>query len=143
MLALRNFSRIEEPETELADFHEVLESTLLILQPHFRTTQLRPAITLEKRYGNIPFVRCYPGQLSQACMNLISNAVDAIDERCVGQSFEVNQAHMHHICIETRSSDVAVMMSVQDTGIGMDDAVRSRLFNAFFTTKPVGKGTGL
>ena len=143
VLALRNFSRIEESETELADFHDVLESTLLILQPHFRATQLRPAIAIEKQYGNIPFVRCYPGQLSQACMNLISNAVDAIDERCVGQSFEVNQAHMHHICIETRSSEVAVMMSVQDTGIGMDDAVLSRLFNAFFTTKPVGKGTGL
>lgn len=143
VLALRNFSRIEEPETELADFHDVLESTLLILQPHFRATQLRPAIAIEKRYGHIPFVRCYPGQLSQACMNLISNAVDAIDERCVGQSFDVNQAHMHHICIETRSLDVSVLMSVRDTGIGMDEAVRSQLFNAFFTTKPVGKGTGL
>lgn len=143
VLALRNFSRTEEPETELADFHDVLESTLLILQPHFRATQLRPAIAIEKRYGDIPFVRCYPGQLSQACMNLISNAVDAIDERCVGQSFDVNQAHMHHICIETCESDVSVVMSVRDTGIGMNEAVRSQLFNAFFTTKPVGKGTGL
>ena len=141
--ALRNFSRIAEPEAELADFHDVLESTLLILQPHFRATQLRPAIAIEKHYGHIPFVRCYPGQLSQACMNLISNAVEAIDERCVGQSFDVNQAHMHHICIETRSLDVSVVMSVRDTGIGMDEAVRSQLFNAFFTTKPVGKGTGL
>ena len=143
VLALRNFSRIEESETELADLHEVLESTLLILQPHFRATQLRPAIAIEKSYGPIPLVRCYPGQLSQACMNLIANAVDAIDERCVGQSFEVNQAHPHHISIETLSNDVAVMISVQDTGIGMDEGVRSRLFNAFFTTKPVGKGTGL
>ena len=140
---MRNFSRIEESETELADLHEVLESTLLILQPHFRATQLRPAIAIEKSYGPIPLVRCYPGQLSQACMNLIANAVDAIDERCAGQSFEVNQAHLHRISIETLSNNAMVMISVQDTGIGMDDGVRSRLFNAFFTTKPVGKGTGL
>jgi predicted ATPase/signal transduction histidine kinase len=143
ILALRGFSRIEENEPEVADFHEVLESTLLILQPHFRATHLRPAIPIEKYYGDIPFVLCYPGQLSQACMNLIANAVDAIDDRCAGKSFDTNQAQQHQISIHTTSREDAVVVTIQDTGIGMDETVRSNLFNAFFTTKPVGKGTGL
>ncbi len=143
VLALRNFSRVEELEPEVADLHDVLESTLLILQPHFRATQLRPAITIEKHYGDLPFIRCYPGQLSQACMNLMANAVDAIDDRCANHSFETNQAQKHQITLRTSSQEDAVVVSIQDTGIGMNDAVRSRLFNAFFTTKPVGKGTGL
>jgi predicted ATPase/signal transduction histidine kinase len=143
VLALRNFSRVEELEPEVADFHDVLESTLLILQPYFRATQLRPAITVEKHYGDLPFIRCYPGQLSQACMNLIANAVDAIDDRCANHTFETNQAQKHRIILHTSNQDNAVVVSIQDTGIGMNNAVRSRLFHAFFTTKPVGKGTGL
>jgi signal transduction histidine kinase len=143
ILALRNFSRIEQIEPEVADLYEVLESTLLILQPHFRATQLRPGIPIEKYYGDIPFIRCYPGQLSQALMNLIANAVDAIDDRCIGKSFDENQAQQHQITIHTDSREDAVVVTIQDTGIGMDDTIRSNLFNAFFTTKPVGKGTGL
>lgn len=144
VMSLRNFSRTDEQEMQLLDLQEGLESTLLILRPRLKATPARPSIVLEKHYGETPLVECYPSQLSQVFMNLIANAIDAIDELCETRTFEENQADRRSIRIWTEVvQDDWVAIHIRDTGAGMTEETRSRLFETFFTTKPTGQGTGL
>ncbi|WP_348234301.1 ATP-binding protein [Trichocoleus sp. DQ-U1] len=143
VLSLRNFSRLDEAEMKAVDIHEGIESSLLILQNRLKTKPDHPGIQLIKEYGDLPQVECYAGQLNQVFMNLLTNAIDALEER-MERGEENTKSYIPKICIRTSvvNSD-RVLISIADNGLGMTEAMKKQLFNPFFTTKPVGKGTGL
>ena len=136
VLSMRNFSRLDEANIKSVDIHEGIDSTLLILQHKLRG--LESPIEIIKRYGNLPPVECYPSQLNQVFMNILSNAVDAFEEHAN------RQEQPPKIEIVTSQADSkSVLIQIKDNGIGIPAEVISKLFDPFFTTKPVGKGTGL
>lgn len=144
VVSLRNFSRMDESEMKEVDLHEGIDSTLMILQHRLKAGHEHPAIKLIKEYGDIPWVECYVGQLNQVFMNILSNAIDAIEERDQQRSFQEIGEHPSQICIRTEKSTLGrVKISIADNGPGLSQAVLQRLFEPFFTTKAVGKGTGL
>ena len=144
VLSLRNFSRTEEADRKLADVHEGIDSTLMILQHRLKANSKRPAIQIEKDYGEIPQIACYPGQLNQVFMNILANAIDALEERNDRCRDEDKTIAPGAIQIRTWvSQPQRIAIAFQDNGAGMPEIVRAKLFNPFFTTKPVGKGTGL
>ncbi|MBD1886022.1 PAS domain S-box protein [Microcoleus vaginatus] len=141
VLSLRTFSRLDEAEMKQVDIHEGLESTLLILQNRLKHKPDHPTINVIKEYGNLPLVECYPGQLNQVFMNLLSNALDALE-------MEIKESNLTAknlaITIRTQVTDNnSVAIWIADSGPGMSEDVQKRLFDPFFTTKPIGKGTGL
>jgi signal transduction histidine kinase len=103
----------------------------------------RLAIEVVRHYGSLPLVECYPGQLNQVFMNLIANAIDALEERDRQRSMEQMQARPSQITITTERSDDWAIVRITDNGPGIPQEVQQRLFDPFYTTKPVGKGTGL
>ncbi|MBE9177434.1 PAS domain-containing protein [Oculatella sp. LEGE 06141] len=144
VLSLRNFSRMDEADMKAVDIHEGIDSTLLILQNRLKAKPDHPAIEVQKDYGNLPLVECYPGQLNQVFMNVINNAIDALDEHLV-QSFEAGKPlQPATISIQTKVLNAErVYIRISDNGAGIPAKIQQHLFNPFFTTKPVGKGTGL
>jgi PAS domain S-box-containing protein len=148
VLSLRNFSRLDEAEMKRVDIHEGIESTLLILQNRLKNKADRPPIHVVKEYGKLPELECYPGQLNQVFMNLIGNAIDALETEINGsKSSRKNHsrpAKKLEIRIRTEvTDDRSIIVKIADSGCGMSEEVQKRLFDPFFTTKPIGKGTGL
>ncbi|NET52239.1 MAG: hybrid sensor histidine kinase/response regulator [Merismopedia sp. SIO2A8] len=144
VLALRNFSRMDEAACKKVDIHEGLDSTLMILQHRLKQTVERPAIHVRKDYGELPLVTCYAGQLNQVFMNLLSNAVDALEEAQAGKSFATIEEEGYHITIHTSVLDKRwVQVAIADNGSGIPPTVQEQIFDPFFTTKPIGKGTGI
>jgi len=138
--SLRTFSRMDEAAMKDIDIHEGIDSTLVILQSRLKAKDDRPAIEVVKIYDSLPRVECYAGQLNQVFMNILSNAIDALDEkyRQYPQSFEPS------ITIETSTfRGNLAHIRIADNGPGMPDRIRQRIFDPFFTTKPVGRGTGM
>lgn len=133
--SLRVFSHSNNLTKSRFDVHEGIESTLTILKYRLRAVNNRPEIKIIRKYTNSSIIECYPGQLNQVLMNIISNAIDAFEE-C-----EYQQEMM--ISIETSRDDKNLTISIKDNGIGMSNDVQSNIFEQFFTTKIVGKGTGL
>ncbi len=144
VLSLRNFSRLDEADMKPVNIHEGIDSTLLILQNRFKQTSGNAGIEIIKEYGDIPLVECYAGQLNQVFMNLISNAIDALDSYNSKRTLEDIEANPSQIVIRTelRNSD-RITVQIADNGPGMNEVVKQRLFDPFFTTKAAGKGTGL
>jgi predicted ATPase/signal transduction histidine kinase len=143
VLSLRNFSRLDESEMKPVDIHEGIDNTLMILQHRLKEKSDRPEIEVIKEYGELPLISCYAGQLNQAFMNILSNAIDALqesnDKDAIATSPKVGQ-----ICIRTSLVDSNTLkIQIADNGSGMSDKVRQKIFDPFFTTKPVGSGTGL
>ncbi len=138
VLSLRDFSRMDESDCKLADLHDGLESTLLILQYRLKRSVDRPTIAIIRSYGDLPKVNCYPGQLNQVFMNLLSNAIDAIDEAVRDRGLVTPEITIHTVAHRDR-----VEVRIQDNGVGIPAAVAARIFDPFFTTKAVGKGTGM
>jgi signal transduction histidine kinase len=124
---LRTFSRMDQAELQVANLHEELDRTLALMQP-----RLKNKIKVERHYGDVPSVRCYPGQLNQVFLNLLMNACDVLDPLDGGT-----------ITITTERSELGVRVQIKDDGPGIPPDVQSRIFDPFFTTKDVGKGTGL
>lgn len=144
VVSLRNFSRLDEAAYKAVDLHEGIDSTLLILQNRLKPRFDHPGIHVSKKYGELPLVECFAGQLNQVFMNILSNAIDALEERDRGQPFDVLQQHPSTIEITTEPlGDDWLRVAIADNGPGMPLDVQQRLFDPFFTTKPVGKGTGL
>ncbi|MCL1475263.1 PAS domain-containing sensor histidine kinase [Argonema antarcticum] len=140
--SLRYFSRTDEAEMKDVDIHEGIDSTLLILQNRLKANGDYPGIQIIQEYADLPKVECYPGQLNQVLMNILSNAIDAMQEGCQVQG--VKCGAIPTIWIRTKVLDNnLIAIQIVDNGPGMKDTVRQRLFDPFFTTKPVGKGTGL
>lgn len=152
MQSMRTYSRADGKEKKAVDIHEGIETTLMILQHRLKPQPKRPAIHVVKEYGNLPLIECYPGQLNQVFMNLIANAIDAIDESTPDRDWEGDKARhltpdnvmlVPLICICTTADKENVTIQIGDNGKGMDLSVRDQIFQAFYTTKPEGKGTGL
>lgn len=139
VLSLRNFSRLDQAEMKPVDIHEGIDGTLLILQYRLKPKAERGEIYVIKDYGDLPPIECYAGQLNQVFMNLISNGIDAIEER-------IEKGNGDRPTVEIRTqmiSDRRVSISITDNGCGIPAPVLERIFEPFFTTKPIGIGTGL
>jgi predicted ATPase/signal transduction histidine kinase/tRNA A-37 threonylcarbamoyl transferase component Bud32 len=140
VLGLRNFSRLDEADMKPVDIHEGIDNTLMILQHKLKANNGRPEIQVIKEYGELPEVTCYAGQLNQVFMNILSNAIDALDER----NKENQQIPVPRIRIITELADKnTVRIRIADNGSGINAEVQQKIFDPFFTTKPVGSGTGL
>jgi len=138
--ALRSFSHVDETTKRPLNIHESLDNTLLILN-----NRIKNFIVVEKQYGALPLVDCFSGQVSQVFTNLISNAIDALIER---SSSNTDSAWSPRITLKTQfvsgeeNSSNHVVISFHDNGTGIPLAIQTKIFETFFTTKPVGKGTG-
>ncbi|BAZ29800.1 multi-sensor signal transduction multi-kinase [Cylindrospermum sp. NIES-4074] len=147
VLGLRNFSRLDEAEMKPVDIHEGIDNSLMILQHRLKKTRDRPAIEVIKEYGNLPKIACYAGQLNQVFMNILSNAIDALEESLAKGNIRDNgQLIMNKPTIRIRTEFVdnhIAKIWIADNGSGMTEAVQQKIFDPFFTTKPVGSGTGL
>jgi GAF domain-containing protein len=144
VLGLRNFSRLDHAEMKPVDIHEGIDSTLLILQHRLKAKPESPAIELVKEYSHLPLVECYAGPLNQVFMNVLSNAIDALEDYHETQS----NSHSSQITIRTALGELegnikSVVICIADNGPGIPEALKARICDPFFTTKPVGKGTGL
>lgn len=147
--SLRSFSRLGEACVKTVDIHEGIESTLVILQHRLKATPERPEITLIRNYDDqLPPVTCFPNQLNQVFMNLLNNAIDALDDHW--------QAHQEQLTIEPKTPDYSptitigtaatpdrVTITITDNGPGIPQTGITKIFEPFFTTKQSGKGTGL
>ncbi|MBE9127230.1 MULTISPECIES: urea ABC transporter substrate-binding protein [unclassified Coleofasciculus] len=139
VLSLRNFSRLDQSSMQAVDIHEGIDSTLLILRNRLKGNGRRPNIELIKEYGKLPLVECHPSQLNQVFMNLLGNAIDALEEPIIAVKEKIPQIWIRS---EATVGD-RVMVRIGDNGPGMTEEVKEKLFDPFFTTKPIGKGTGL
>ncbi|MBW4690734.1 MAG: transporter substrate-binding protein [Lyngbya sp. HA4199-MV5] len=144
--SLRVFSRLDEAEMKAVDIHEGIDSTLMILHSRMKARSDAPGIQVIKEYGELPLIECYPGQLNQVFMNLIANAIDALEEHQIklAQATENANPFKPIIHIYTKVLNPQwIAIYISDNGPGIPAAVQKRLFDPFFTTKAVGKGTGL
>ncbi|AFZ26527.1 PAS domain S-box [Cylindrospermum stagnale PCC 7417] len=140
VVSLRTFSRMDEAEMKEVNIHEGIDSTLMILDHRVKATPGRCGIQVVKEYGNLPLVECYAGQLNQVFMNILANAIDALEESISTQKMSNNpQIHIRTQFLEANK----VTISIADNGVGIPEEVQNRLFDPFFTTKPIGKGTGM
>jgi signal transduction histidine kinase len=149
--SLRNFSRIDEADIKPVDIHDGLDSALLILSNRLKPKPDRPAIHLIKEYGSLPLVECYPVQINQVFMNVLTNSIDALEDAFVnnnlsshgGDKEEPVKCGQIRIVTEICPGEKAVAVRIEDNGCGMTQTVRQKIFEPFFTTKPVGKGAGI
>jgi two-component system NtrC family sensor kinase len=142
--SLRTFSRLDESEVKEVNIHEGIESALMILHNRLKAKSHHPEIQVIKEYESLPLIDCYAGQLNQVFMNILSNAIDAVEEAMDHGSNHSKTSGSGLIRIRTQNlNNNWVAIHIADNGIGMSEQIRSKLFDPFFTTKPVGKGTGL
>ncbi|MBP0000383.1 MAG: GAF domain-containing protein [Cyanobacteria bacterium SID2] len=161
VLSLRSFSRLDESEIKAVDIRDGIQSTLTILQHRLKAKADRSEIRVYQEYGDLPSIECYSGPLNQVFMNLLGNAIDALDDkienvrtRCAKSSIEPLHSNSTSgvpspdepptIWIRAKRVDRdRICLHIADNGLGMSEDLRGRIFDPFFTTKPVGKGTGL
>ncbi|PZV16200.1 MAG: PAS domain-containing sensor histidine kinase [Pseudanabaena sp.] len=156
--SLNKFSRSDEEGCKPVDIHEGIDSTLMILQSRLKATHHHPEILVEKNYANLPDVECYAGQLNQVFMNLLTNAIDALEEdaqangtwqvvsdkpQWTRQDGKVSKILIQTEILADPQNRDRLVIKISDNANGIPDELRNRLFDLFFTTKPVGKGTGL
>ncbi|RCJ23104.1 hypothetical protein A6S26_00645 [Nostoc sp. ATCC 43529] len=192
VLSLRNFSRMDEADMKEVNIHEGIDSTLMILEHRIKATPNRPAIQIIKEYSNLPLVECYAGQLNQVFMNILANAIDALEEAMGNAEWGIESGEMGRLVLsgaevwgdEAEGQGVGgkvenlplflvpmpnaqcpmpnalcliptirihteltrekqVVIRIADNGLGIPKQVKQRLFDPFFSTKPIGKGTGM
>lgn len=132
VLSLRNFSRLDESEIKEVDIHLGIDSTLIILGHKLKANALQIPVAINKDYQLPHLVECYPSQLNQVMMNILANAIDALD-----------QTPQPQIQIATQVCENSAIITISDNGSGMPEEVQARIFDPFFTTKSIGKGTGM
>ncbi len=139
VLALKSFSRLDESELKRVNIHEGIDNTLLILQHRLRAVGTQSEIEVIKNYHPLPLITCYASQLNQVFMNLLSNAIDALENQPAPCVITISTSFL-----TPESSNIQVArIAIADNGLGMSPEVVEQIFNPFFTTKPVGSGTGL
>ena len=136
--SMRNFSRLDEADRKVANLHEGIDGTLLILKHRLKAKEHLPAVEVIKEYGDLVPVECFPGQLNQVFLNLLGNAIDAMESAVVAGQIETPT-----LLIKTFMDADQAVVQIKDNGAGMSESTRKKIFDPFFTTKPVGKGTGL
>lgn len=141
VLSLRIFSRLDEVKAKYVNLHEGIDSTLLILNSRIKSSGSQPPVIIIKEYGDLPKIRCYAGQINQVFMNILSNAIDALEGKGELIGYDHWQPQIR-ICTELIDAET-VRIHLIDNGPGIPAAFREKIFNPFFTTKPAGKGTGL
>ncbi len=138
VLSLRNFSRLDEATVKAVDLHAGIDSTLILLLHRLHADFDKPEIKVVKDYGDLPLVNCHPSQLNQVFMNILVNAIDALEEAVKHRAFSPT------ITISTKvTHHHSVIVAIADNGTGIPEEIRSQIFDSFFTTKDVNKGTGL
>ena len=137
--SLRTFSRSDRETKVEVDLHECLDSTLTILQHRLKAKGDRPSIEVIKSYDSLPLVLCYPGQMNQVFMNILANAIDALEDAAIQGKLSTPQIDIITQSIAAEN----IVIQIADNGPGIPESVQERLFEPLFTTKPVGKGTGL
>lgn len=155
VIGLRNFSRLDEAEIKQVDIHEGIDNTLMILEYRLQSTDNYPAIQVIKEYAELPEIECYPGHINQVFINIISNAIDTLQETYrfsdsdsqLGDDSQNTTGKTDNcptICIRTQVVDKKwIAITIADNGLGISETVQSKIFDPFYTTKAVGKGTGL
>lgn len=143
VISLRNFSRLDESEVKPVDLHEGIDSILLILQHRLKATPHISAVQIIRDYGELPLVNCYASQLNQLFMNILSNALDALEQQRIITDTLCNQPPSTIRIITNIINKDSVQIAIADNGLGMSKEVQQRIFDPFFTTKPIGKGTGM
>lgn len=156
VLSLRNFSRLDEAEKKPVNIHEGIDSTLLILHHQLKVTAAQSEIEVIKEYGNLPLVDCFAGQLNQVFMNILSNAIDALEnsnfsteknEKSITPTITIrteliSSSHHPTMSIKQPTTDI-IRVSIANNGEHIPSGMQGKIFDPFFTTKQVGKGTGL
>jgi signal transduction histidine kinase len=131
ILSLRNFCHLDEAEMKSVDIHAGIENTLLLL-----SHRLNQKIQVIKQYGSLPSIECYPAQLNQVFMHIISNAIDEL--------LADDKLSKREISIQTETiEENQIKVQIRDNGSGIAPEIKDKIFDPFFTTKPVGKGTGM
>ncbi|NEQ49889.1 MAG: ammonium transporter [Leptolyngbya sp. SIO3F4] len=130
--SLRTFARFDESDVKTVDIHEGLENTLMMLAHRLNVTAKRPKILLDKRYGNLPKIQCYAGAVNQVFLNILSNAIDALEHHEAGR-----------IVITTEDQPACVVITIADNGVGIPTVLQQQIFDPFFTTKAIGEGSGM
>lgn len=149
VLSLRSFSRLDEAEMKKADINAGIESTLMILHHRLKAQLNRRAIAVSNELGNLPKIECYPGLLNQVFMNILCNAIDALEEKMKAEADFIATIKIKTEIIEKKGelknikNSQSVLIRIADNGKGIPASIKNRLFDPFFTTKPVGQGTGL
>ncbi len=158
VLSLRTFAHLDEAERKAVDIHAGIDSTLLILENRLKSQGSDPAITVVKKYGDLPRVECYASQLNQVFINILSNAIDALEEQpeprvitiktAVANPATGNRAASNEVAVVNSSDKTCLLgdritIQIHDNGPGIPEAVQAKMFEPFFTTKPMQKGTGL
>jgi signal transduction histidine kinase len=139
--SLKNFSRHDEAQIKAVNIHDGINGTLMILHHRLKAATSYPTIDIVKDYAELPLVECYPGQLNQVFMNILVNAIDAIEE---GMSKGDTATATPQICIRTETFNKQwVVIRIGDNGPGIKEEVMQHIYDPFFTTKEIGKGTGL
>ncbi|MEH1780936.1 MAG: response regulator [Nostoc sp.] len=141
--SLRTFSRADKDYKVPFNIHQGIDSTILILKHRLKANEQRPAIEVITHYDNLPQIECFPGQLNQVFMNILANAIDALEESNDRQNFEKINHNSNKIIIKTSVENQQVKISIADNAKGMNEEVKQKIFDHLFTTKAVGKGTGL
>jgi two-component system, NtrC family, sensor kinase len=141
--SLRTFARLDEANCKLIDLHESLDSTLLLVQNRFQANDYRPSIHLVRDYGGVPGIECYGSAINQVFLQLLNNAIDAIEDKAVRGDHDPDI--IPQILIQTSYDELppCITISISDTGCGISGAIVPKIFDPFFTTKPIGHGTGL
>jgi two-component system, NtrC family, sensor kinase len=132
--SLRNFARLDQADQKAVDLHEGIDSTLLLLEH-----RLGNQISVDRQFGDLPKIQCYPAQLNQVFMHLINNAIDAVQER---QAQVPELAAKITITTAVLDAD-RVEIQIQDNGVGIPIEIQGRIFDPFFSTKSVDTGKGL
>jgi signal transduction histidine kinase len=143
--SLRTFSRSDSDRKVCCNIHDGIDSTIMILKHRLKASEDRPDIQVTKNYDHLPELECFIGQLNQVFMNLLANAIDALEESNVGRTYFQIEANPNQILIQTNLTEDKnhILIRIKDNGVGMSVDVKQKIFDHLFTTKPVGQGTGL
>ncbi|MGF2038394.1 MAG: hybrid sensor histidine kinase/response regulator [Nostoc sp. CmiVER01] len=144
-ISLRNFSRADSDRKVSCNIHDGIDSTIMILKHRLKASEDHPNIQVIRDYDNLPEIECFIGQLNQVFMNLLANAIDALEESNVGRTYIEIEANPNQVLIQTSLTENKkhILIRIKDNGVGMSPDVQKKIFDHLFTTKPVGQGTGL
>ena len=143
--SLRTFSRADSDRKVYCNIHDSIDSTIMILKHRLKASEDRPDIQVIRDYDKLPELECFIGQLNQVFMNLLANAIDALEESNAGRTYIEIEANPNQVFIQTTLTEDKnhILIRIKDNGVGMSADVQQKIFDYLFTTKSVGQGTGL